>query len=270
MIIPSRDNHPVLAKCITSIFKISTYQNFELIVIDNGSTEIETRNYLEQLQSRDRVKVIRHEAPFNFSELCNLGVSVSSGKLLLFLNDDTEVLTPDWLERMGGYAQLKHIGAVGAKLLYPGGKEVQHAGVLNLANGPDHALLRIPADSPGYYMRNLLEYNWLAVTGACLMISRDKFDQLSGFNEELPVAYNDIDLCMRLVEAGFFNIVCPPVKLIHYESLSRGNDHQNSEKLDRLHREREHLYSLHPQYRGKDPFFSSNLHPNGSHFELPA
>ena len=269
IIIPSRDNGSVLARCIDSIYKKSTYRNFEVIVLDNGSVCSDTLSYLEQSAQVGQIRIIRHDAPFNFSELNNIGASQAKGELLLFLNDDTEVLSCDWMERMGGYAQLPHIFAVGAKLLYPESGLIQHAGVLNLADGPGHAFLRLPADVPGYYMRNLLEYNWLAVTGACLMVAADKFRVLGGFDESFPIAYNDVELCFRGVRSGFFNVVCQSVRLTHHESISRGVDHADAAKLERLTHERRRLYEKHPAYFQRDPFHNPNLHPNGLNFEVP-
>lgn len=268
VIIPSRDNGKVLSRCLDSINRLSSYRNFELIVLDNGSVEPGTLAYLDRIRSRSRTTVIRHDAPFNFSELNNLGAKGSHGDLLLFLNDDTEVISPDWLERMAGFAQLTHIGAVGAKLLYPGGQEVQHAGVVNLEEGPKHAFIHQDADHPGYFVRNLLEYDWLAVTGACLMVEREKFLSVGGFDETFPIAYNDIELCFRLVEAGYFNVVCQAARLIHHESLSRGLDHHSREKRVRLKKEKRHLFETHPHYFQHDPFYNPNLHPNGINFEI--
>jgi len=269
IIIPTRDNEAILRRCIDSIGQHTRYRNFELVILDNGSVDPATVSYLQQLGDQDGVSVIRHDAPFNFSELNNIGVRSARGDLLLFLNDDTEVLQEDWLERLGGFAQLAHVGAVGAKLLYPGGRQVQHAGILNLEDGPGHAFLLQDCDSPGYYMRNLLEYNWLAVTGACLMVGRDKFDAVNGFDEELPIAYNDVDLCMRLRDAGFYNVVCQAVRLTHHESVSRGIDHIDPAKAARLQREKARLYEKNPRYFLCDPFHNPNLHPNGIHFEVP-
>jgi len=267
IIIPSKNNGRVLGVCLESIRAKSSYQNFQIVVLDNGSTDAATLGMLEE-ERRRGVKVIRHDAPFNYSELNNIGARQSDGELLLFLNDDTEVITPDWLERMAGFAQLPHIGAVGAKLLYPQTGGVQHVGVINTAVGPVHALLHERADRPGYFLRNLLEYNWLAVTGACLMMSRTKFDGIGGFNEGLPVAYNDIDLCLRLYEAGYFNVVAMAARLFHHESISRGDDLVDPAKRRRLDADREKLYEAHPDFRCRDPFYNPNLNPIGSHFEL--
>lgn len=268
IIIPTRDNGNVLRRCIESIQKNSSYRNFELIILDNGSVESSTLSFLQELQDQGQALVIRHDAPFNFSELNNIGVNKANGELLLFLNDDTEVLCDDWLERMGGYAQLPHIGAVGAKLLYPDGNEIQHAGVLNLTIGPVHAFLRHDCDRPAYFMRNLLEYDWLAVTGACLMMEASKFKALGGFDTTFPIAYNDIELCLRAIEKGYYNVVCQAVTLIHHESVSRGLDNADPIKQGRLQKELLRLYDLHPKFFQYDPFHNPNLHPSGLNFEV--
>ncbi|MGZ8201105.1 MAG: glycosyltransferase family 2 protein, partial [Methylosarcina sp.] len=270
IIIPTRDNEEVLRRCIESIQQKSSYGNFEIIILDNGSVDDSTLAFLQELDDKRQARIIRHDAPFNFSELNNIGVEHARGELLLFLNDDTEVLCNDWLERMGGYAQLPHIGAVGAKLLYPGGQEIQHAGVLNLAIGPVHAFHRHDSELPAYFMRNLLEYNWLAVTGACLMMEASKFKALGGFDTTFPIAYNDVELCLRAVEQGFYNVVCQAVSLIHHESVSRGLDQAHPVKQARLQKELLHLYDRHPQYFQYDPFHNPNLHPSGINFEVPA
>jgi GT2 family glycosyltransferase len=168
---------------------------------------------------------------------------------------------------MAGYAQLPHVGAVGAKLLYPRG-DTQHAGVLNLAAGPVHAFLNTSPENPGYFMRNLLEYNWLAVTGACLMLKASVFHTAGGFDENFPVAYNDVELCFRLVDTGLYNVVCQAVHLVHYESQSRGLDSLDADKRQRLKDDMRRLYAVHPRHFQYDPFHNPNLHPNGIHFEL--
>jgi GT2 family glycosyltransferase len=158
---------------------------------------------------------------------------------------------------------------VGAKLLYPQTLRVQHGGVLNLASGPCHAFLHQPADTPGYFMRNLLEYNWIAVTGACLMVERAKFESVGGFDESFPVAYNDVDLCFRLLKRGLYHVVCPSVQLLHHESLSRGPDHETPEKRARLEADSHRLRTEHPDFLMHDPFYNPNLHPESVQFGLP-
>jgi GT2 family glycosyltransferase len=269
IIIPSKNNGSVLKRCVDSIVERTRYKRYEFVILDNGSTESETLKYLESISHDARIKVVRDASVFNWSALNNHGALRSSGDLLLFLNDDTEVRTAEWLEEMVGYAQLKHIGAVGAKLLYPPGDLVQHNGIVNLADAPNHMLLRMATASPGPFGRNLLEYNCIAVTGACLMVERAKFEAAGGFDERFPIAYNDVEFCFRLVKRGFFNIVCKAAQLIHYESASRGLDHGDSAKARRLNADRRRLYCIHPEYVSVDPFHNINLHPNDLHFGVP-
>jgi len=268
IIIPSKNNGAVLKACIDSIFDRTGYRRFEIIVINNGSTESATVDYLDGLRSRDQMSVLDHDFPFNYSEINNLGVRHAKGDILVFLNDDTEILSKDWLDYMGGYAQLQHVGAVGAKLLYPGAEIVQHAGVLNLAPGPCHAFPKLAARAPGYFVRNMLEHDWIAITGACMMVERAKFEQVGGFDEDLPVTYNDTALCFSLVEHGFFQVVCPGVELVHHESLTRGDDMLDAAKVARLDKERALLFQKHPDFVGRDPFYNPNLDVNDPHFQL--
>ena len=266
ILIPSKNNGAVLKACIDSIFERTTYRPYEIVVINNGSTDQSTLDYLSGLRRRECVEVLDYNVPFNYSEINNVGVRVARGELLVFLNDDTEVLSDDWLETMGGYAQLPHVGAVGAKLLYPGARTVQHSGVLNLTNGPCHAFARVDARAPGYFARNMLEHDWIAVTGACLMIERKKFEAAGAFDEDLAVAYNDVALCLSLAQHGFHQVVCPGVELIHHESLSRGRDGLDRARMARGERERTIMFSKHPGFFDHDPFHNPNLAPNDVYF----
>ena len=266
ILIPSKNNGAVLKACIDSIFERTTYRPFEIVVINNGSTDEPTLDYLSVLRTRECVRILDQNVPFNYSEINNAGVRLSRGELLVFLNDDTEVLSSDWLEYMGGYAQLPHVGAVGAKLLYPGTRTVQHSGVLNLTNGPCHAFSRVDARAPGYFARNMLEHDWIAVTGACLMIERKKFEAVGGFDEDLAVAYNDVALCLSLVERGLYQVVCPGVELNHHESLSRGKDGLDRARMARGDRERTIMFGKHPGFFDRDPFHNPNLAPNDVYF----
>jgi GT2 family glycosyltransferase len=247
IIIPSKNQGTALKACIDSVFERTAYRSFEVVVIDNGTTDAATLDYLARLRGLEHVRVLDCNVPFNYSEINNAGVRHSRGELLLFLNDDTEVLSADWLEYMGGYAQLPHVGAVGAKLLYPGTRNVQHSGVLNLTNGPCHAFANVDARAPGYFARNMLEHDWLAVTGACLMIERKKFEVVGGFDEDLAVTYND-------------------VALIHHESLSRGKDTLDRARMARGDRERVIMFGKHPGFYDRDPFHNLNLAPNDAYF----
>lgn len=267
IIIPSKDNYDILKQCLTSIRKETKYQNYEIIVVDNGSAEETHAKYTQMCKELD---CKYHYAPmeFNFSKMCNIGAHLADGQFLLFLNDDIRVEGAEWLERMLGHAQQPHTGAVGCKLIYPNTNLIQHVGVVSFMVGPGHAFQRINDDLNCYWGRNKLEYNYSAVTGACLMIDRNKYDQVGGFSEQLPVAYNDIDLCFNLVEAGYYNVVRTDVRLYHYESISRGYDAVSPEKAARQQREMKKLYDRHPEFKGYDPCYNPNLIGNSDNFLL--
>lgn len=268
IIIPSKDNYRALKQCIDSIESKSTYRNFEIVVIDHGSTDPAAVQYIDSLRGNARIKVLSYDRPFNYAAINNLGVNAARGELVIFLNDSIEVLVPDWLERMGGYAQLPHMGAVGAKLLYPGGKVVQHAGIVNLSDGPGFGFNGLSAQDHGYFARAVLEYNWLAVTGACLMVERSKFEHVGGFDEDFPTKYHDIDLCFRLVEAGYCNLASPAVRVTNHGSYGHGPDGDSPERRTEFTWETQALYQKHPRFYKYDPFHSPNLAPNDVRFGL--
>jgi len=246
IIIPSKDHPGLLGTCISSLKEHTDYSNYEVIVVDNGSNE-ENQKSILALQEAYGFTYLYEERPFNFSLMCNQGASAAKGELLLFLNDDIEILQDNWLTLCVGQALLAHTGAVGVKLLYPGGELIQHAGVSNSLMGPFHRLQHCKDDVSMYYGRNRMEYNVLAVTAAAVLMRKELFYQVQGFCQELVVAYNDVDLCMKLYEAGYVNVIRNDVCLIHHESVSRGSD-ANGENRKRLDREREKLYAMHPQF----------------------
>lgn len=266
IIIPSKDNPALLRQCLDSLTYKTEYKNYEIVVVDNGSNDENKAEY-ERLISSVGGKYVYSQEEFNFSHMCNTGAAQASGDYYLFLNDDIEIINGIWLGRMLGQAELPHAGAVGAKLLYPGGDMIQHCGVMSIGSGPVHAFGGM-SDSQGYYFgRNKLDYNWLAVTAACLMVSAAKFKEIGGFNEDLRVAYNDVDLCFRLYEAGYYNIVRNDAVLYHHESASRGDDRIDEAKMQRLTRERNRLYKLHPDFDFNDPFYNPNLSYYSNTFE---
>lgn len=277
IIIPSKDNPKILKMCLASIFKYTEYKNYEIIIVDNGSNdankkEIEEAVALYSGQGEDKIKYVYQPMEFNFSRMCNIGADAATGEFLLFLNDDIEVsesvdtspyfkvYVNRWLSILLGQAQLAHTGAVSCKLYYPNGNTIQHAGVVNLPIGPAHCLYGGSDSFNYYYGRNLLEYDFSSVTGACLMLDRKKFDEAGGFDEGFPVAYNDVSLCFRLVELGYYNVVRNDVVLIHHESVSRGLDRASAEKEERRSREMQRLYEKHPMFKGGyDPCYNPNL-----------
>ena len=268
VIIPSKDNPEVLFHCIRSLTERTEGEiPYEIILVDNGSKEenkILIKQNIETLQQKEYplCREIRyHYEPmvFNFSRMCNLGAAMAKGDLLLFLNDDMEIIQGDWLRKLAEKAALKRAGAVGAKLLYPDSTVIQHAGITNLHVGPAHKLQFLDDKDDHYYGRNRYIYNMMGVTGACLMLQREKFEEIGGFYEGLAVAFNDVDLCYTLFEKGYDNIQRNDVVLYHHESLSRGKDGESEEKQLRLLGEKDVLYERHQDCYGKDPYYSKYL-----------
>jgi O-antigen biosynthesis protein len=226
IVIPTRNLGKVLDRCLESIFTLSTYPNYEVLLIDNGSDEPESLEIIHSWQQKEpkRFRTIVLDIPFNYSYLNNYAASQTEAKYLLFLNNDTEVLTADWIEAMVEQAQRRSIGAIGAKLLYPD-NTIQHAGVImGLGGIAGHGHKNFPADHPNHFGQIDTVNNYTAVTAACLMCRRDLFLEVGGFNEDLKVAFNDVDLCLKIQRQGYNNIYLPHVVLYHYESKSRGFD----------------------------------------------
>ena len=260
IIIPSKDNYDILERCITSLDSITEYKNYEIILVDNGSND-ENKALYEELSEQYNIKYIYEKMDFNFSRMCNIGAENAKGTYYLFLNDDIEIIESEWLIRMLGQAEQKHTGAVGAKLLYPDNHNIQHTGVVNLKNGPAHAFSGYTDDYIYYCGRNRMDYDYIAVTAACLLMSAEKYQEIKGFNEDLAVAYNDVDLCFKLIEHGYYNVVRNDAVLLHHESISRGNDLADGAKIQRLMKEQRKLYQMHPEF-DDDPFYNINLTQN--------
>lgn len=258
IIIPSKDNPGVLKQCIDSIKAFTAYPHYEIVVVDNGSND-ENRAILETYLASVGAVYIYEKEEFNFSKMCNTGAAHAKGEYLLFLNDDIEMFQPDWMERMLGHAQQRHTGAVGAKLYYPLTTNLQHAGVSNPEEGPLHNFMTYDDQVPYYFGWNRVDCNCIGVTGACLMVAKDKFEEIQGFDENYPIAYNDVKLCFALHEKGYYNVMRNDVAAYHYESLSRGTDQVDDKKLLRLHKEKAELYGDFPELNGHDPYMSSSL-----------
>lgn len=259
VIIPSKDNPDVLSKCLNSLEKFKDGQELEIIVVDNGSSP-QNRKILEKLTQG--MTYLYSPMEFNFSAMCNMGVQSASGSLLLFLNDDVEMCEEGWLRQMRDKAVQPYVGAAGLKLRYPDSAKIQHTGITNLPVGPVHKLQFFDDNKSYYFGRNKYNHNCLAVTGACLMIEKKKLQEVGYFCEELKIAYNDVDLGFRLWEAGYQNVVVNHCYAVHHESLSRGSD-ETWEKQERLERERELLYKLHPKLDGDDPYYPKQLNIEG-------
>lgn len=267
IIIPSKDNTAMLFQCIDSILQVTEYSNYEIVLVDNGST-VENKNKIEKYIEDKNVAYIYKPQKFNFSAMCNEGARNANGEFLLFLNDDTKVINSNWLNILVGHASLDYVGAVGAKLLYPNSDTIQHLGIHNLKIGPSHALMGFSDRDIYYFGRNRMEYNYLAVTAACMLVNKDKFFEVKGFDENLAIAYNDVDLCFKLYENGYYNVVRNDVILYHYESVSRGSDDIDIEKKKRLLDEKEKLYKNHSQLLEKDPFYNINLTGEKVNYEI--
>jgi GT2 family glycosyltransferase len=260
IIIPTRNLGNFLERCLKSIFEKTTYPNYEVIVIDNGSDEPETAAVISQWKRKEptRFNCYELDIPFNFSRLNNYAVAQSQGDYLLFLNNDTEVITSDWIEAMVEQVQKPTIGAVGAKLLYPD-NTIQHAGVvLGLRSLADHGHRNFDATAPGYNGQIATINNYSAVTGACLMCRREVFERVGGFDEQLAVAFNDVDLCLEIMRRGYRNVYLPHVILYHYESKSRGVEN-TSEKQRRFIQEQETMKQRWKEIIDCDPCYNINL-----------
>lgn len=260
IVIPSKDHPDVLKQCIESICSFTNYRNYEIIVVDNGSSE-KNRNVISDYLEQVGATYLYQQEKFNFSRMCNRGAKAAKGEYLLFLNDDVEVFQPDWLERMLGHAQRPHTGAVGAKLYYPLSTKIQHTGCANLyKEGPVHNFMTLDDQYPYYFGWNRVDVNCCMVTGACLLVNSEKYWSVGGFDESFPVAYNDAKLCFDLLKKGYYHVVRNDVAAYHYESLSRGTDQEDEEKLLRLHGEKAALYAVCPEMNGRDPFRNPNIH----------
>ncbi len=222
IIIPTKDKVAILRRCIESIRKKSSYDNYELIVVDNNSIEEETIHYFDLIKNYPECRVLPFNDSFNYSRINNFAVGQARGDLLLFLNNDTEVITPDWLEEMISHAQRQEIGAVGVKLLFPN-NTYQHGGVIiRLGGVAGHAFYGNQSSDPGYMGLASVTRNYSAVTAACLMMRRSAFEEVGGLDEELDVAYNDVDLCLKIVNHKYYVVWTPHAVLYHHESASRG------------------------------------------------
>ncbi|VWD25246.1 glycosyltransferase family 2 protein [Burkholderia lata] len=260
VIVPTRDGGPLLKKCLHSLLHGTSYENLEVIVVDNQSEGQETVDYLQSLSLQSGVTVLKYDFPFNYSSINNFAVKHASGDVLCFLNDDVEANEPDWLREMVSHALRMEIGAVGAKLLYADGF-IQHAGVvMGIGGFASHAHKLYPSTHPGYAGRAMLTQNFSAVTGACLVMRREVFQAVGGFDEEnLPVAFNDVDLCLRIREAGYRILWTPYAVLYHYESYSRGDDQMSAEKRARFNGEKNFMLSRWCTDRLNDPYYNENL-----------
>lgn len=267
IVIPTRDHAGLLRRCLTSILERSTYPDYEIVVVDNQSCEVEALACLEEFAEHPRVRVLRHDHPFNYAAINNEAVAACRGELVCLLNNDIEVITPDWIEELAGHALRPHVGAVGAMLYYPD-DTIQHAGVVVGVHGvAAHPYCGMPRGYPGQMARARLVQSMSAVTAACLMVRREVYRQVGGLDVDLQVAFNDVDFCLRLCERGYMNVWTPFAELYHHESASRG-DEDTPEKKQRFANEVEFMVARWGARLKHDPAYNPNLTLLGEPFTL--
>jgi GT2 family glycosyltransferase len=257
IIIPTKDRVDLLKRCINSIEEKTMYRNYDIIVVDNLSREADTFEYLDDLKTRRGIyRVLAFKEDFNFSRINNYAVHYASGEHLLFLNNDVEVIAPGWLEAMLEHSQREDVGCVGAKLLYPDGR-IQHAGVvIGLYGGADHIYKWHESQGLGYMGHTVSIRNCSAVTAACMMVKRNVFDQVAGFDERYRVGFGDTDFCLRVQEKGYLNVYTPYAELFHHESASRGQSPQSDPHLEDTRRFMNRWQKI---IQEGDPFYNPNL-----------
>lgn len=259
ILIPNKDHVDELERCLKSIDERSTYKNYEIIIIENNSEEKKTFDFYNKLEKNPRIKTVIWEKEFNYSAINNYGASFAKGEYLLLLNNDVEVISPDWLQEMLMFVQREDVGAAGAKLYYPD-DTIQHAGVIvGLGGVAGHSHKYFAKDSLGYFARTVVAQDLSAVTAACLMVKKSIFDSLGGFDPGFRVAFNDVDFCMKIRQAGYLIVFTPYAELYHYESLSRGAE-DTQEKVERFNGE----INRFKERWGKeldegDPYYNPNL-----------
>lgn len=271
IVIPTKDSPDYITRCINSIIENTSYANFEVVIVDTGTTDPKVLEFYESKRVKsNKIKVVQWEGqPFNFSSACNFGAKNSQGQYLLFLNNDTEILSSDWIESMLEHAQRDEIGMVGCKLLFPN-KNIQHAGVvLRESDIAVHPFYNVHAKQDIFtniYMSNIR--NCLAVTAACSMVAREKFEKVGGFEEKLRVTYNDVDLCLKLHDAGFRNLYTPYAEVYHYESVSVGKISTSDRDGSELGKASDYMRREWGKYLKRDPYYNDNFAPKGLPYHL--
>jgi len=260
LLMPTRDRREITELAVRSILDKTTYRNYEIIIIDNGSVEADTLAFFQSIQQSDaRVRVIRYSLPFNYSAINNFGARHANGNILGLINNDVEVISADWLTEMVSHVVRKEVGCVGAKLFYSD-DTIQHAGVIvGLGGVAGHSHKHFPRQAAGYFNRLKLVQSLSAVTAACLLVRREIYDELGGLNEEdLKVAFNDVDFCLRVRESGYRNVWTPYAELYHHESISRGHE-DTPEKVARFAKEVEYMKARWGNFLVSDPYYSPHL-----------
>lgn len=270
IIIPNKDHTEDLRRCIKSIVEKSTWENYEIIVVENNSETKEIFSYYEELKNNPQIKVVTYNGEFNYSRINNLGVSQATGDYVLLLNNDTQVITVNWMEELLMYAQRQDVGAVGGKLYY-GDKTIQHAGVvigLGAHRTAGHVHYRQKRENLGYMGRLCYTQNMTAVTGACLMVKRALYEEAGGLDESFAVSLNDVDFCLKLRRMGYLNVFTPFAELYHFESISRGLD-DKGERAERYNDESTRFRKKwEKELAAGDPYFNPNFSLDKPDFSL--
>lgn len=270
IVIPNKDHLEDLKRCVTSIIERSTYDHYEIIIVENNSEKKEIFDYYKELEDNNKITIVTYEKAFNYSAVNNLGVKYATGDYIVLLNNDTEVISVNWMEELLMYAQREDVGAVGAKLYYAD-KTIQHAGVvigLGAHRTAGHTHYKQPRQNLGYMGRLCYAQNVSAVTGACLMVKKCLYEELSGLDENFRISLNDVDFCLRLREKKLLNVFTPFAELYHYESISRGLDDQG-EKAQRYNKESERFRNKWKEVLEQgDPYYNPNFSLDRSDFSL--
>lgn len=259
ILIPNKDQKETLDKCLRSIEKLTDYDNYEIIIIENNSTEKETFEYYNEISKKEKIRVIYWQGEFNYSAINNFGAGYARGDYLLLLNNDMEVINGDWLQEMLSHCQREEVGAVGARLYYPD-DTVQHAGIIiGIGGVAGSVFVGMKRGYTGYMHRASIQQDLSAVTAACMLIKRSVFEEVGGLEEKLQIAFNDVDLCLRIRKKGYLIVYDPYVELYHYESKTRGPE-DTKEKVRRFQSEieymRSHWISI---LKNGDPAYNPNL-----------
>ena len=268
IIIPNKDHVTDLRKCVSSIVERSSYSAWEILIIENNSTEKETFDYYGRITKDPRIRVVVWDGPFNYSAINNFGARSVSGEHILLLNNDTEVISADWIEQMLMFSQRKDVGAVGAMLYYPD-NTIQHGGtILGIRGVGGHAHKYFPKNASGYMNRAAIVQNLSAVTAACMMIRREVWDEVGGLDESFAVEFNDVDLCMRIRKAGYLIVWTPFAELYHYESKSRGYDNTAEKQKRHAGEVRRFQQRWAKELAAGDPYYNPNLTLEREDFSL--
>ncbi|WP_022942139.1 glycosyltransferase family 2 protein [Psychromonas hadalis] len=268
IVIPTRDHKSVLETCVSSLLSKTDYPDYEIVIMDNQTSDIDALSYLSAINNLKNINVFKHDKVFNYSEINNVAVDKASGDVVVLLNNDTEVINASWLKELVGLAMQADVGCVGAKLLYPD-QSIQHAGiVMGLGGYAAHSHRRTPEGSNGYFNRPHINQVMSGVTGACLAIRKETYQSVGGLDEKYKVAYNDVDFCLKVKDAGFYNVYCAHAQLYHYESKTRGDDAETAEKVQRFDKEKGFLLERWHAEIEHDPYYSPHLTRDAEDFTI--